>query len=369
MMNKVAYVIDCMYNSGGMERVLTVCANALADAYEITIISAFQGGRQDYFTLKPQIRRHDLGIGDTIPAKEKKREYRKRLSDFLKNEHFNTVVSLGGMDFDFLHAIRDGSRKMVWFHFAINIAETTWAGPNPNLLAKIKAKLQTCKRIYHGRKYNNIVVISKADLHQWQRFTNRISMIYNPVTITPTAVSDLSPKRVISVGRLDFQKGYDFLIDAWKMVVLKHPDWRLDIFGEGPLRQQLQEQIERQGLSDVVYLKGRSGDISREYVSHSVYVMSSRAEGFPLVLMEAASCGLPLVSFDCPSGPSEIIENGKNGFLIDRVGDVQAMAERICQLMENESLRRKLGHQAKVMASRFSIERMREDWMKLFLKN
>lgn len=365
-MKKVAYIIDCMYNSGGMERVLSVCANAFCDVYDVTVITAFQKGQPNFFELDSRIKRYDLGIHDDANKRQKKRVYRKALSAYLLDEHFDIVISLGGMDLGFLYSIRDGSKKFVWFHFAIDIAKTTWIGPNPNLLKKIKVQLQTWKRIYYARKYDKIVVISKADLEAWKEYTNKVVCVYNPVTIGNPVQADLSSKKVISVGRLDYQKGFDYLIDAWGLVAEKHKDWLLDIYGEGPLREELQLQIDKQGLHNSVRLCGRTPNIIEKYAQHSIYVMSSRAEGLGLVLIEAASCGLPLISYDCPSGPSEIVTDGENGYLILHVGDIDAMAEKISLLIENAEFRKQMGEKAKQMVVKFSPLKIKEQWMTLF---
>lgn len=361
-MMKVAYIIESMCNSGGMERVLSVCANALCQDVEISIITLYQKGRPTYFPLDNRIHCYDLGLEGVANRKLLK----KRMSDFLRGHHFDIVVSMGGMDMYYLHSVKDGSKKLFWFHFAIDIAKTTWIGPNPNLFKKIKAQLQTWKRIYYARKYDKIVVISKADLEAWKEYTNKAVCIYNPVTIDNPVQADLNSKKVISVGRLDYQKGFDYLIDAWGLVAEKHKDWLLDIYGEGPLREQLQGQIDKRGLHDSVELCGRTPNITEEYTQHSVYVMSSRAEGFPLVLLEAASCGLPLISYDCPSGPSEIVTDEENGYLIPHVGDIGAMAEKICLLIENAELRKKMGEKAQLMVDKFSPLKIKEQWMTLF---
>ena len=362
---RLAYIIDCMNNSGGMERVLSVCANALCDVYDVTIITAFQKGLPDFFELDFRIIRYDLGIHESANIRQKKREYKKALSAYLLVEHFDVVISMGGMDFDFLCSILDGSKKVFWFHFAIDVAKTTWTGPNPSAFQVIKAQLQTWKRIYYARKYDQIVVISKADLKTWKKYTDKATHIYNPITINATRISDRTEKSVISVGRLDFQKGYDYLIPVWNLISQKHPDWHLNIYGEGPLRESIQTRIDELKLGLSVTLCGRTPNIGDQYAAHSIYVMSSRAEGLGLVLLEAAFCGLPLVAFDCPSGPSEIIEDGKNGFLIKKVGDVQTMADRICQLIEDEELRKQMGEKAKLMVQRFSVNTIRKQWIAL----
>lgn len=365
-MKKIAYVIDCMYNSGGMERVLSVCANAICVVYNVTVITAFQKGQPDFFELDSRIKRYDLGINDNANIRQKKRDYKRALSAYLLVEHFDVVISMGGMDLDFLYSICDGSKKVFWFHFAIDVAKTAWSGPNPNLFKKIKAQLQTWKRIYYARKYDKIVVISKADLEAWKKYTNKAVCVYNPVTIDNPVQADLNSKKVISVGRLSFEKGFDYLIDVWRLVAKRHKDWLLDIYGDGPLTEQLQDQIDKHGLRNSVRLCGRTPNIVEKYAQHSIYVMGSRTEGLGLVLLEASACGLPLISYDCPSGPREIVTDGKNGYLIPHVGDIDAMAEKICLLIENESLRRQMGDNASFMVNVFSIDKIRQQWICLF---
>ena len=360
-MKKICYCIESLYNSGGMERVLSVVADLLVDGFDVSIVTMKQEDKPYYFPVSQNVHLYDLGVTELV----KKCDVKNRLDSFLKSKHFDVVVSLGGLDLSFLHSMMDGSKKIVWFHFAIDIAKTTWVGPNPNLVKKIKAQLQTWRRIYYARKYDRIVVISKADLKEWMKYTNKAELIYNPVTIAPPQQTNRMSKCVISVGRLDFQKGYDFLIDAWKIVAEKHSDWHLDIYGEGSLRGQLQAQIVKLNLSDAISLRGRVANIEKEYANHSIYVMSSRAEGFGLVLLEAALCGLPLIAFDCPSGPSEIIEDGENGFLINKVGDVHSMADKICLLIENASLRNRMGEKAIKLKKDFSVSVITKQWISL----
>lgn len=353
-----------MHNSGGMERVLSVCANALCQVFDVSIITIYQKGRQFCFSLNESILCYDLGLNNVT----NKKLLKERLMESLLSHHFDVVVSMGGIDMYYLHSIKDGSKKIVWFHFAIDIAKTTWIGPNPNLKQKIKAQLQTWKRIHHAKKYEAIVVISNADLHAWKKYTDKALLIYNPVTITFSQKSNRTSKMVISVGRLDFQKGYDYLIRAWNIVVQKHSDWHLNIYGDGTLKDILQKQINETCLSNSITLCGRTSNIEEKYALHSIYVMSSRAEGFPLALLEASFCSLPLISYNCPSGPSEIIENGQNGLLIEHVGDVKGMAEAICTLIENEHLRNVMGDNALKTVEKFSLQFISNKWIELLNK-
>lgn len=360
-MKRIAYIIDGLYNSGGTERVLSVVANSLSKEADVTIVTLQQNDKPFFFPLDKVVKCHDLGVRDVYNGNELKR----CLNEFFTGHHFDIVVSLGGPEMYDLHSIKDGSKKFIWFHFAIDIAKTTWIGPNPSLFRKIKAQLLTWKRIYHAKKYDKIIVISKADLDKWQEYTKKVQLIYNPITVNSTLQSPKQEKTVISVGRLDYQKGYDYLIDAWKVVSQKHSDWHLNIYGEGTLREQLQQQIDRQKLNSSITLCGTTPNITAKYAQHSIYVMSSRAEGLGLVLLEAAACGLPLISYDCPSGPSEIIEDGVNGYLIPQVGNVTMMADKICELIEDTDKRMQMGEKAKEMVEKFSPSKITEQWVKL----
>jgi glycosyltransferase, group 1 family len=173
-------------------------------------------------------------------------------------------------------------------------------------------------------------------------------------------------KSVIAVGRLSFEKGFDYLIDVWKIINQRFPDWILDMYGHGELKTELQNRIDTSGLSAVIKLKGVTNDIVTEYQSHSIYIMTSRNEGFPLVLIEASSCGLPIVSFDCPNGPNEIVMHGDNGFLVSPVGNVKMMASYLMQLMSDETLRKRMGCCSFELSKRFKLENIASEWINLY---
>jgi len=213
---------------------------------------------------------------------------------------------------------------------------------------------------------DKVVVISKSDKQIWEKHCCNVTYIYNPITLHSSQTSSCEQKAVIAVGVLGVQKGFDLLIDAWEKVYKKHPDWRLDIFGDGPDKALLQEQINDMGLQNVVFLKGRTNKIEDEYLKHSIYVMSSRAEGFGLVLVEAAECGLPLVSFDCNYGPNEIIVDGENGILVKEVGDIEGLSNAINLLVEDPEKRKRMGLSAKKLNERYSGDKIKKQWLNLF---
>ena len=174
-------------------------------------------------------------------------------------------------------------------------------------------------------------------------------------------------KRVIAVGRLDYQKGFDRLIEAWRIVQQNkaYADWHLDIFGQGEWKKMLQARIDNYGLKDSVKLNNPTKEIGKEYTNSSMLVMSSNYEGFPMVMIEAMACGLPAVSFDFKCGPKDIIRHGENGLLVKN-GDIQGLAEAMMKLMEDEALRRKMSMEARKITETYSEEVVMKQWMELF---
>ncbi len=362
----IAFCLESSYNSGGMERMLSVVANVLCADYDVTVITAFNNGRPDFFGFDKGVRRVDLSIKrDDFAPRRQKQEYKVRLERYLVDNPQDVTISLGSLEYFFLPVLKDGSKKVLWFHFALNYDVMTCHVSRLRAVNRLVGTLKTYRRLWLARRYDHVVCLSKEDLKRWRRHVSNVSQIYNPITITKTKNPDYSARRVIAVGRLDDQKGFDYLIEAWKLVSERFPDWALDIYGEGDLRESLQRQIDGLGLSGCVLLKGRTQNISKEYAQHSIMVLSSRFEGFVLVLGEASVCALPQVSFNCQSGPSEIIEDHKNGILVKRVGDIQGLASALGELMSNEDVRRRMGQHAEQLSYRFALPEIIRQWREL----
>lgn len=368
---KIAFVIDSLYNSRGMERVLSTCSNMLCEEYKISIITAFNDGKADFFHLDDSITRKDLGICHKhycLSFFNKfcvKRDYKMALQEYLIKNPQDVVISLGGMDMYFINSLKDKSKKVLWFHFAFNTAYVFLKEKYNSVVAYLLFKVYSYRIVCYAKNFSKIILISKADFKSWENYCTNATYIYNPITITPKGMSSLREKRAMAVGVLGIQKGFDYLIDSWKLVEQQFPNWKLDIFGIGPDKEKLQKQIDNLHLSNSIFLRGRSSFIEDEYINHSIFILSSRAEGFGLVLVEAASCGLPLVSFNCPQGPSEIIKDGKNGFLIKDVGDIDSLSHRICMLIESQKLREKMGKKAAEYSHQFSKYAIKEKWLQL----
>lgn len=358
---KIAYIVESLHNSAGMERVLILKANALCTRWSITFITRNQQELPISFELDPRVNVVNASAID-------KKDYKKKLNSILLREKFDICISTGGLEFYFLYKIHDGSIKVFESHFSFYISKVWMSRITNPILRWMAIQIQTARRIFFARKYSHIVVLCESDLKLWKRYINRVSYIYNPITIkTSLLVSNCQTCQAIAVGRLDYQKGFDLLIDVWNEVHQRHSNWVLKIYGEGILRDQLQNKIDELGLSSVIKLEGRTDDISSKYLESSIFISSSRDEAFGLVITEAESCGLPIISFDCPSAPRELINNNVNGFLVP-LGNCHMMARSINYLIENKEIRKSMGEKSHEMSKLYSVDVIIQKWILLFEK-
>ena len=307
---------------------------------------------------------------------------RKRLSRVVEMLDPDVCVSLCGPEVRILPAVAGGRPCVAEYHFSHDKFYRKYGG----IFMYPYAWLRTHMLERAVSEYDCMVTLTEHDLPIWKRHCRRVERIFNPVTTPPGQVSRLAEKRMIAVGRLEDQKNFKDLVSAWSIVAERCPDWRLEIFGEGKLEHALRSQIARLGLTGSVILRGVVKDIASEYSNSSALLMTSLHEGFPLALVEASSFGLPLISYDCPTGPSEIIidagdggdagnvpaatldqaaGNTPNGYLVP-VGDVRTLADRICRIASDDNLRLRLGAASKASSHRFTPETIISAWDHLF---
>lgn len=359
---RIAYCIHSIHKTGGKERVLSIKANYLADVlgYDVHIITAALKGRKPYFPLSPKVHVHDLRTPDRYVSAHGR--YARALESLLLQIKPDITVSTGCNEIYCLPSLRDGSIKICEFHFSHEKYIQKYASTLPG---RIYADIRTRKLEKAAAALDCFVLLTETDKKLWQSIVPDARQIYNPLTFTTEATAALDSKRMIAVGRLDPIKNYPDMVKAWAKVHEKHPDWSLDIFGVGGMRKKIIRLIKAYGLEGCIRLCGRSTDIRTEMLSRSAMVMSSLGEGFPMVMLEASACGLPIVSYDCNCGPSEIIDDGKTGFVV-KEGDVDALAEGISRLIESEELRHEFGRAAAAKSEDFRIEHIMPQWDNLF---
>lgn len=364
---KIAYIVESMYNSGGMERVISQKANWLSkqNGIEVSIITYNNKTKPYYFELNESINKINIELKDynKVPGHSIRKNIKQKLNTLLNEQKFDICISTFGQEFFILNQIKDGSKKIVEFHFSFEV-NRCWQ-KNSSFLNKIMGMLKQIRMIYYGKKFSKIVVLTKSDLSKWERYTKKVVQIYNPITFETKNNSTCENPQVIAVGRLDYQKGFDYLIKAWKYVDEVYPNWKLSIYGGGEKRVY-ENLISNFSLKNKVLLRGVSPDIISNYLDSSIFVLSSRYEGFPLVILEAMQCGLPIISFDCPTGPKELITNFENGFLVNKVGDIKSLADSIIKLIEDKVLRKEMGSKAKLTSMRFKEYNIMNQWMVLF---
>lgn len=371
---KLLYCIRGLYNSGGMERILTDKLNYLSQNYnyEIYVITTDQKEKNIFFPLNKEIKHIDLGINylDDINKNffkrilvyiQKQKEHEKKLKNIINEIKPEILISLGDEDRNFIYKFKNKNIKIVREHHFNK--KHLLQNEARNFIYKLKAYYMHFKDIYLVDKYDEFIVLTEEDKENWHN--KKIKSIPNFINFIPEKSSNCENKKIISVGRLEYQKGYDILINVWNIISKKYPNWILEIYGEGIERESLQNKINKLGLEKSFILKGAVKNIQDKYLESSIYVMSSRYEGMPMVLLEAMSYGLPVVSFDCSCGPKDIIKDNEDGFLVE-FGNIEQMAEKIEKLISDEEKRKLFGKNARKNVERFSADIIMKEWKELF---
>ncbi len=375
MKRKIAYCTPSLYIPGGIERVLTVKANYLADVmgYDVYMVLTDGKGKEPYYPLSPKVHLIQLNINfdelwrlsfvQKIPVYLKKqRVFKKKLKEFLFEIRPDITVSVMRREINFITSIKDGSVKLG--ELQVNrLNYRNFEANNTNFLTEIFSKFWMQNLVRKLKALDRFIVLTHEDKDRWVEL-NDVRVIPNLLFSYPDKQSDLSAKKVIAAGRYVYQKGFDLLLKAWVVVAARHPDWTLCIYGGGEPDAYIQQAAEL-NIKGCCHIEKAVQNIVDKHLESSVFVLSSRFEGLPLALIEAMACGLPVVSFACPCGPRDVIKDGVDGFLVEK-DNVKKLAEKICYLIENEAVRKEMGRKARVNAERFKIESVMKQWTALF---
>lgn len=375
---KIIYILECVANIGGVERISVLKMNYLAEKlnHEVYLVTSSQGNHPIIFPLSPKVKHIDLNVRvhtqyqHSYPkriwiANKLKHLYKKRLQQLVYDLNPDIIICMASWLYaDIICDLKGKGKKVFESHCARSCTKTAEYVTSNIIKNSINNLIAWQRFRYIEKKSDAIVTLTKKDAISWKA-TSKMHIIPNLIEQIPQQSSTCSAHRVIAAGRLVYQKRFDRLIQVWEIVHKKHPEWRLDIYGEGKYKKQLENQIKVAHIEDVVTIYPFTNNIFQEYVTSSIFALSSNYEGFGLVLIEAMSCGIPCVSFDCPHGPSEIIKNKEDGLLIKN-GDIKGFAKAICYLIENEKERKSFGSKAKENVKRYFPGIIIPQWERLF---
>lgn len=361
---------------GGIENAIASLANLLIQKYEVEIISTYKLYSEPVFHVDNRVKITYL-MEHVKPNKKELKYYfsNKNYSMFVK-ECFKSVKVLRlkkklmvkvikELDTDVVITTRTIHNEWVSKYGLGDYKKIAWEHSHHNNNKKyINNLVKSCRNV------NYLVSVSKELANFYEDFLgNKSVYIPNCLDNIPNKLSKLEEKNLIAVGRLSAEKGFDDLLRLFKKISTKHPDWKLNIIGDGMERNNLLELAKDLKLGDKVVFHGyQNKDFINDMLMNSaLYVMTSRTESFGLVLIEAMSYGIPCVAYDSAQGANEIIDDGKNGYLI-KARSEEAMLEKINLLINDEKLRKKLGKHARVKAKEYDGETILEKWTKLINK-
>ncbi len=377
---RIAYCLNSIRYLGGIQRVTIVKANALASISGNEVYIIVTDNNQSALITTPlsdKIKLVDLDVNyyyDDWKSKwnvlkgivEKRIEHKNKLAKALNDIHPDIVISVGQAEKYMILEIPGKWKKIREMHYPKKYRRMSVNTIYEKMIAYCSDFYDYESRI---NKYDQIILLTKEDKEKnWPDYDN-ISVIPNPLTEDNSILSSLDTKTIITSGRLEKPKNFQSLINAFSLVSKLHSDWKLEIYGEGSQRRELQDMINRLETKNI-FLKGYTDNIYEKLAQSSLFVSTSIFEGFGLSIIEAMSCGLPIVSYECPCGPKDIIEDNKSGFLIT-VNDERKLAEKINLLIEDQNLRKRMGSNAREASEKYKIEKIIPIWMTLFnnLKN
>ncbi len=375
---KITYVIDSLAYKGGAERIVSEKMSYLADVlgHDISVITCHQfTDTQNTYPISDKVRQINLGINDFKQYHYKfpmrlwvKWHYHQLLQKLLSERVAELCPDiLIGMSYryaDIVCNINSNAAIVIEAHEARQYTMSSDFFGKTSLITRIFQNLIRYKYLKTiEKKADVIVTLTQADANEWRK-TKRVEVIPNFSSMTVHKTSDGTKKNAIAVGRLSWQKGYERMIEIWQSVTQKHPDWQLNIFGEGYLQNQLNSLIQEKGLTNIS-IHPFTNNISSHYADSSICLLTSHFEGFSLILLEAICHGVPGITFDCPHGPSDIITDGECGYVIPD-NDIQQFADKTCYLIEHPEVRQAFASAALAKARSFDKEAIMKKWDKLF---
>jgi len=343
-MKKIVLVIKDAYSYAGTENICNFMSECLGETHDVTIYS-LEGSGKTFYPFE-HVKNIVSFEGHSNPIKS--------IVKRIHSEEVDSVflISMGRLSVMFAFwSLLSGKKKRFKAYACEHIAINSFSKP----IKLLKYLLL--------RYYDQVIVLTDKDHQVFSRWRIPSKQIPNPVVFKSFERKTRS-RQALAVGRLDHQKGFDLLLDIWRDFAQTHPEWTLVIAGDGELRQQLEDQAAALGISGRVNFVGRVSNINDYYRDSDMALMTSRYEGLPLVLLEAKSWSLPVVAYDCPTGPQEIINQGEDGFLVP-MNDKATFLARMDQLASDDALFYAMSQKTKITALKFDGKQIKQSWLAL----
>lgn len=356
----ICFLLGGFTGNGGIGRVTSVLANKLCNEENLNIftLSFFNTKKENLYSINTKIKQGFLFEHPVNMTKGILSGGVFKLRKYLKDNHIDILIACGALYFPI----------SVWSCKGTKTKCFCWE--HSNFQNNKDHKFQIICRKIGVKSADKVITLTKFDKNSYtKKFGGKnIVQIYNPIDeriFNYAGRYNVNSKKILSVGRLSYQKNFSLLIDIAKVVLTDNPDWTWEIYGEGELRDELEKKIKNYNLEDRLYLKGQVDNLYELYNEFSVLIMTSFYEGFPMSLLEGMACGLPLISFDVQTGPNEIIVDGENGFLV-KAFDIQQMIIKINSLMNNTKQRIEMSDNGKLNCKKYELSSIKEEWKKLF---
>ena len=352
MSKKICFFMDTIQGSGGISRVNWLVISGLnTKEYEIHVLGLFKGGNKRYFY--PEEIKTAYLFKEQISNSKRFIKAVKAVREYIVENKIEIFICSGEINFPIVSAALIGlqTKLICWEHSNVSVQN--------------EHKFQRTCRFIGAKTADVIVTLTKKDkqLYRDTYHVKKCVHIYNPVDdqLIKEVKYDREAKKIISVGRLCYQKNFECTIKVAEKVLKRYPEWRWDIYGEGEEYTILNQMIAEKKLNGKVCLMGRVDDLYDRYKKYSMLVMTSRFEGFPMTLLESTATGLPAVSFDVLTGPNEIIDNGENGYLV-KFELVDTMVEKICYLIDHPEIRQRMSDYNCYKRLEFRKENIIDKW-------
>ncbi len=354
---KIAYLMGGLETNGGIGRVVSIISEKLSLSHDVTVISYTPyNKRNSLYRFNERVR--ITSLNSQTPMKNYiLRGGIEKLKRIIREDQFDCLLACGALFYPLAFFSCKGTKTKC----------ICWEHSNANNAADHGFQM-ACRWI--GAKFSDaVVVLTKQDyrLYKEKYKTKELHQIYNPVDerIRYQYNQDINSKKIISVGRLTYQKNYPLLIHIAQKILTEFPDWSWDVYGEGADRGEIESLIEKSAISGQLVLKGQVNDLYDHYKEYSFYVITSRYEGFGMAMLEANRTGLPIISFDVECGPREIIADGVNGYLVEPLNEEQ-MYERVKELCENRNKCIEMSRNIRNSENVFDVKKIAEQWNQLF---